>query len=363
MHLCHLSLANFRLYRQASVSLAPGVTVILGENAQGKTSLLEAVFFLSTGQGLAALKHLIHGEEPRGQVEGLVAEGSRQVKLVAVLGRRREAQHLADGVPHRLVEIYRIFPVVPCWPGDAELVRGEPERRRRFLDGLLARLSSAYLAEWRHYRRALSQRNACLRRSRLEALEAWEEELARAGGRLVEERQKALRLLARLAEDIYLRLTGGESLSLTYVAPWLGSEDCGNPRLRLLEALRRSRSRDLRLGHTLVGPHRDDIGVTLAGKEVRGRASRGQQKDAALALRLAQAAMVSMVLGREPLLLLDDVFAELDPRRREWLGRVLTERSQVLLTATEPGLLPQALAGAPTLVVAGGTVRPAAPFL
>lgn len=360
MLLDSLFLWNFRLYRQASVSLAPGVNIVLGENAQGKTSLLEAVAFLIIGRGLAGLGQLIHGEEHRAQIEAVLTGEGRQVKLKAVLTRGRQAHHLVDGVPTRLAEVYHFFPIVPYWPLDTELVRGEPEVRRRFLDGMLVRLSSAYLADWRRYRRALSQRNACLRRGCQAALEVWEEELARYGGRLVGERQRALHLLARFAGEIYLRLTGGgESLSLTYVAPWLGEKENGDVHRRLLEALRQGRSRDLRFGHTLVGPHRDDIGVLLDGREVRGRASRGQQKDAALALRLAQAALVAAILGREPLLLLDDVFAELDAKRREWLGSVLKERNQVLITATEAGLLPRTLAGAPSFIVAGGEIRPA----
>lgn len=362
MYLSYLVAENFRLYRQVSVCFAPGVNVILGSNAQGKTSLLEAVYFLSTGQGLAAARHLIRSGQEEARVEGVLVGEGRRVCLVGRLSSQEEARHLADGVPVRLAELYRVFPVVPCWTDDAELVRGEPERRRRFLDGLLARLSAAYLAEWRRYRRALGQRNACLRAAVREGLEVWEEELARAGGRLVEERQRALRLLARRAGEIYFRLSGGESLTLSYVAPWLGGVE-GEARRRLLEALRRARGRDEGLGHTSVGPHRDDIAVFLEGCEVRGRASRGQQKDAALALRLAQAAFVEEVLGRPPVLLLDDVFAELDARRRAWLGEVLKEVGQVLLTATERALLPPDLPADAVFTLAGGQAVVGAPSL
>jgi DNA replication and repair protein RecF len=356
MYLTWLKLQNFRLYRQAEIALAPGVNVVLGGNAQGKTSLLEGIYFLLVGRGLAAALQMITRQQQWAQVEGKAQEDGNRLSLRAVVDRQGRHRHWANGVPGTPEEIYRLLPVVAFWPGDTVLVHGEPEWRRRFLDGLLARLSGSYRADLRAYRRALLQRNACLRAGLLAAVEPWEQKLAGYGARLTHQRLQALTRLKPWAEEDYRALTGGrERFTLEYRPSWL-ENPAADLEGQLLAALHRQREADRHLGHTKVGPHRDYFTLRIEGEEARGWASRGQQKEVALALRLAQARLVAEVLGKRPLLLLDDVFAEFDARRRQWLGRVLRDWPQVLLTATDAALIPAESQPAQTLEVQAGQI-------
>ncbi|MGB9886106.1 MAG: DNA replication/repair protein RecF [Moorellales bacterium] len=357
MHLVWLKLRNFRLYRQAEIRLAPGVNVVLGGNAQGKTSLLESIYFLVAGRGLGAGQQLISRQQPWTQVEAGALEGDARLVLRAALDRQRRRGHWINGVATTPEEIYRLLPAVAFWPQDPVLVHGEPQWRRRFLDGLLSRLSRQYQSDLKAYRRALVQRNACLRAGRPTAVEPWEEELAAYGARLTRQRLEALARLKSWAEEDYRALTGGgEYFSLEYRPRWLESP-AADLEGQLLTALHRQREADRRLGHTRVGPHRDYFTLRIEGEEVRGWASRGQQKEVALALRLAQARLVAQALGKRPLLLLDDVFAEFDARRRRWLGQALVEWPQVLVTATDAALVPAECQPARTLEVEAGQVR------
>lgn len=357
MVLERLFLKNFRLYRQATVAFTPGVNLVFGENAQGKTSLLEALAVLLLGEGVpgAGARELVHWGEEEARLEAEVRAAGRRTRLRALLKRGQGIGHYVEEAPVRLGEIFRFFPLVVFWPADGEILRGEPQRRRQFLDGMLARLSRRYLADLRRYRRALAQRNACLRSGRRELLEVWEEEMATYGGRVAAERYAALHFLTHKVEEIYGALSDGrETLILRYLSNW--SEGKEDPTAQLRLALRRHRTRELRFGQTLVGPHRDDLGFLLNGHDLRSQASRGQQKNGALALRLAQAALVAARLDQKPLILLDDAFAELDCRRREWLARYLQEQDQVVLTAADGRLVPGNLTVSRRLSVQGGKV-------
>lgn len=346
MTISEVHLTHFRLYRQAEIYLAPGVNVIYGENAQGKSSLLEAIWFLSSGEALAEVGQLVLDGEVRAEVEARVEGLPRAVQVKAIIERGSSARYYIDRFPAKVSELYRVCPTVAFWPTDVVLISGEPERRRRFLDCAIARVRQGYSQYLRRYRRAVSQRNVCLRRGHLQALEVWEEEMASSAVFVVRERQEFVTRLAEAAEEIYRGISGNrEKMSLEYRPSWIGSQE-SDIRQSLLEALERRRRQDARIGQTSVGPHRDDLVIRLAGREARRRGSRGQQREAALTLRLSQAEVVASILGREPVLLLDDVFSELDTARRSWLAEFLSQRSQVLVTTSEPQLIPVSLRAA-----------------
>jgi DNA replication and repair protein RecF len=304
---------------------------------------------------------MIQYEESWAEVQGEVTAAGRSLHLRAVVSRQGKRQQFLNGVAGSAAEIFRLFPVVSFWPSDVVLVHGEPLWRRRFLDAFLARLAPGYLADLRAYRRALLQRNVCLRRDRSEGIEVWEEELARYGSRLIRERLRILERLRTRAEKNYSALAGGsEELTIRYSPVGPDPQACDLEQ-ELLELLRRGRPADRQAGYTRVGPHRDQLELLVQAREARSWSSRGQQKEVAVALRLAQAQVTEEILGRKPLLLLDDIFAEFDARRREWLGEVLESWPQVVVTATETLLLPRRWSGVTAVEVKGGEIRPLPP--
>lgn len=359
MLLKNLSASYFRMYRQVSVALSPGVNVIIGDNAQGKSSLLEAVAVLVLGQGIqgAGVRECLSWGQDKGYLEAETSRDGRNSRIRAELLREKGVKHTVDSEVFRLGELYRFFPVVVYWPFDAMLVRGEPEARRRLLDGMLGRLSPAYMNNLRHYRRALIQRNASLRKGLTKGLAVWEEELAVYGGKLAAARQEAVKELALLVEQVYGQLSGGrDSLSMYYHSNWFDPKEGISRSDSIRRAFERNRFKEIQCGHTLAGPHRDDLVLLISGREARQGASQGQQKEAALSLRLAQALLVEKVLKTQPLLLLDDIFAELDSSRREWLGKELAGKGQVMVTSSEIALLPKSFLQANTIKVSEGQV-------
>lgn len=372
-----LRLYRFRNYLDETVELGPGLTVVTGSNAQGKTTLLEAIATLaltrSPRAGSAA--ELIRWGEPACQVQARIrrpdgpvaldmrverGDGDRAVRTTHVDGKARPARALLG-----------VCPVVLFWPEDLMLVKGGPEGRRRLLDVVLSQLDARVAAELVRYRRVLEQRNALLRQARLgtgslAALPAFTQELARAGGFIQVARARLCAALAALAEPALAELSGGgEELGLRYLAEGV---DGGDPGLdataaaaALSAALGARAAEEAARGVTVVGPHRDDVEVVLGGRPARTTASQGQQRSIVLALKLAEVRHVGAVAGMAPVLLLDDVLSELDGRRRERLLAGLGATSaaaQALLTTAEDSALDLAgLGAARRLVVEGGRVR------
>jgi DNA replication and repair protein RecF len=376
VHVAHLSLHDFRSYATAEVALEPGVTAFVGRNGQGKTNLVEAIDYLSRLQShrVATDAPLVRAGAPQAVVRAAVVKEGRTAVLEVELnpGRANRARVNRSQLP-RTRDLVGLVRTVVFSPEDLTLVKGDPSDRRRFLDDLLV-LRTPRLAGLRaDYDRVLKQRNSLLksmvasRRAKRDdeyaasTLVVWDEQLAQHGSELLAARValvEDLRPYLAKAYEAVARGASREDAELEYRP----SVPLDRPDLvqAFLDTLAERRKEELDRGLTLVGPHRDELHLTLApaGSQeklpVKGYASHGESWSFALALKLAAYDLLRAD-GDDPILILDDVFAELDSERRAQLADLVAGAEQVLVTAAVPEDVPAALAGA-RYVVAGGEV-------
>ena len=383
MRIISLGLEDFRNYEHQQVDFAPGLNLIRGRNAQGKTNLLEAVHCLSgLGSPRSADAALIREGADRAVIHAEVERSGRSIRIDMELKRGRGARALVNktGLP-RTKALAEYVVTVFFGPDELSLVKGSPDGRRRFLDELSIKLRPARDALRREWERVLRQRNALLKSARggldgsaRDSLEVWDEALCRVGASVATARLQGLASLAPYASKRFQEVAGSGQLELSYVSSWLDpavaddalrdpatiSEEGLRGHLRAkVNAMRRP---ELERGMSLVGPQRDDVSVRLSSgpdadalMDARTFASQGDQRTSALALKLAEHDLLTDVLGEEPILLLDDVFSELDPERRAWLGHAVKDLSQTLVSSAEASERDAAEA-AQILEVNGGTV-------
>ncbi|QFU85242.1 DNA replication/repair protein RecF [Amycolatopsis sp. YIM 10] len=372
MYLRHLQVTDFRSWEHADLPLEPGPTVLVGQNGRGKTNLIEAIGYAATlgSHRVATDAPLVrHGQE-RALVRVAVVNDDREltVELEITPGRANRARvnRGAVGKPRDVLGILRT--VLFC-PEDLALVRGDPGERRKFLDELLVQRAPRYAGVRADYERVLRQRNALLKTTgkkrgsaredpyALSTLEVWDNHLATAGAQLLAGR---LDLVADLAPHtsaayqgvapdsrpalISYRSSLGDAIPAGYGVPAGERADVGKLTEILVAALGESRAQELERGVSLVGPHRDELDLVLGEAPAKGYASHGESWSFALALRLGSYELLRAEAG-EPVLLLDDVFAELDRRRRARLAEVAASAEQVLVTAAVAEDVPDELAG------------------
>ncbi|MFD9380982.1 DNA replication/repair protein RecF [Streptomyces sp. NPDC059999] len=375
MHVSHLSLADFRSYARAEVPLGPGVTAFVGPNGQGKTNLVEAIGYLATlgSHRVSSDAPLVRMGAERAVIRAAVTQGERQqlVELELNPGRANRAR-INRSSQVRPRDVLGIVRTVLFAPEDLALVKGDPGERRRFLDELVTARSPRMAAVRSDYERVLKQRNTLLKSAAmarrhggrsmdLSTLDVWDQHLARAGAELLAQRLDLIATLLPLADKAYEQLApGGGPLGLTYKSSAGEAVDSGEARTRealyevVLAALADVRKQEIERGVTLVGPHRDDVLLRLGELPAKGYASHGESWSYALALRLASYELLRSE-GSEPVLILDDVFAELDSRRRERLAELVSPGEQVLVTAAVDDDVPGVLAGT-RFGVSGGEV-------
>lgn len=374
-------LEGFRNYPALVLELGAGMHVFAGANAQGKTNLLEAVYLAATGRSPRTNQEaeMIAWDADVARVTGEFESAARGAFTVEVsLGRKGSAEEgkrggtaqkriRVNGGQRNIADLAGLVPVVLFLVEDLEIVRGEPARRREFLDNDLAAMSRTYAWALRQYTRVVEQRNRLLkdiREGQADAgdLWAWNDQLALYGGRLMEMRLRFLDDLNPVSVPVYQGLTASsQGLTLAYRREW-GDPDAA-PATReeytqlILDTLDEVAQDEMRRGSSLVGPHRDDIAFLVDGKDARQFGSQGEQRTAALALRVAEFMLLTRLLHEPPVLLLDDILSELDRTRRAALLDHLASVAQVIVTTTDVDA-----AGLPerpdvTLYrVAGGTV-------
>ncbi len=374
-----LDLAGFRAYAELRARFGGGPQLIWGPNAAGKTSLLEAIVVLARGASHRAGTdvELIRWDADVARVEGRIGEDALEVALVrpgsatASQGGRKRIR--VNGVARRASALGERLRVVLFAPEDMLLVVGPPGLRRAAVDQLAASAFPGYAAELSSYGRALQQRNGLLRAIREEQasrdeLRYWDRPFLDAGAAVVEARLRLLEHIAAPLAAAHLEIAPEEgpvgSLRLDHVSNV--PLPAGMPvREALARRLADTAEKELWNGTTLVGPHRDDVAFRMAGRDLADFASRGQQRTAILALKLAELDLLTAIDGRPPLLLLDDVFSELDPARRAHLVRRIAELPQAFVTTTtlddlDPGLRAAATAWEVTPGAGGATLRQAA---
>jgi DNA replication and repair protein RecF len=360
----HLWLTDFRCYRETEVEFPPGLTVLEGGNGRGKTSLLEAVHWLATTSSFRGVpdRVLIREGADRSVIRARLVDGEREELLEAELVRSGRARVLRNHQPlRRTRDLLGALRVTIFAPDDLELVKGAPRSRRAYLDGLLVALAPRHESTRAEYERVLKHRNALLRRGVRgtedeTTLAVFDDQLVGAGSALLEARLELVDSLARDVRAAHAALAGDAvTVEARYEAPWVetalvagGSADV------MRRALAAARSAELARGLTLVGPHRDDWRLLLSDREARTEASQGEQRTLALALRLGGHRRVSDAVGEDPVLMLDDVFSELDPTRAQALVANLPKTQTLLTTAVPP---PPGVTAALVLEVGDGVVR------
>lgn len=336
MKITRVTLNNFRSYPVAEVELGGGVNVFTGSNAQGKTNLLEAVYLTAVGRSMRTPRdrELIRWGETRARVK-VEAEGVTGKRKVEIVLSDKENKRVAVGGAQvtKLGELMGVITVVLFSPDETAVIKNGPAERRRFADIAICQISRAYFYLLSRYNKTLAQRNKLIKsRADGDTLDIWDEQLARAGAKLIRTRKGFFRRISPLAAAAHEFLTDGkESLTVSYES--LDGEADDELYKNLLERLRRDRDRDLMQGFTHSGPQTDDFAAVIGGADVRKFGSQGQQRTAALALKLAQLDLMEEETGESPVLLLDDVFSELDPARQKKLIERLS-RCQTIITAT-----------------------------
>lgn len=390
MYLAHLTLHEFRNYRELDLALGRGLFLFYGDNAQGKTNLLEAVAMLATGSSFhaAADREVVNWRAPehvarlRGdvkrrddedvQVEIMVYDPTppqfdeQPVSTIALPANTPRKRIKINGIPKRTMELIGQMRVVLFAPADLHLVDGSPDERRRFLDRTLCQVQPRYCQALVQYRKVIVQRAALLKRVRdreddPRMLDYLDEKLTALASQIVFERQRMIEFLNGQTGALQEMLSGGgERLRIVYRPSFKL-----DPAWNVIEAeqqyrtqLRQARSKEIHQGVCLLGPHRDDLDFVVNNVNMQTYGSRGQQRTAALAAKLAELAYMRANTAEEPLLLLDDVFSELDDQRRAHLLQEVQRHEQVLLTATIPASLPPSMLEQTTVYhVIDGTVR------
>ena len=354
MQITELTLRSYRSYETLHLAFDPGVQIFLGANAQGKTNIIEALYYAAFGRShrTSSDAELIRVGEDGAHI----ALSFRRHDVPGALsftfarGARRRIEYAGESLRQR--DLVGILPMVLFSPEDLFLVKGAPALRRRYLDAELSQASPAYYGELLRYTRILKQRNAVLKdiRERLAApddLLPWDAQLAKSAAYIVTRRTSAVAQLGELSARVQSVLAAGEELTLVYdiagAAPESGAKDDMTERLYLWynKMLREGRARDIARAATGVGPHLDDLVLRVGGMNLRSFGSQGQQRTGALALKLAELFYLQENVGEAPILLLDDVMSELDAdRRRALLDFIRHENIQTFITATDAAYFP-----------------------
>ena len=366
IRLNRIAIRNFRNLERVDLDLPPDGAVIVGDNGHGKTNLLEAIYYL---QIMRSIRDARDQDLTRFDATGFHisarahAPQEREISVGFDRGVKRKKVSIDGAEVRRLSDALGALPSVMFSPRDLELVSGAPSERRRYLDLVLAFTNRRYLQALQHYRANLARRNAALRNATRrgsaaneQQIAVWEPALAEHGSVLIEARAKWVSDSAAEFSDLAERIGEKGAARIRYVSPFADSEARHDV---LLAAFEEKRPLDLRRGLTHVGPHRDDLELTLNGRDLRLFGSAGQQRSAAIALKLLEAATLRDHAGAEPLLLLDDPFAELDIRRAARILLMLEERGlgQTILVVPREADIPPGLMRLDRLQIRDGAVQ------
>ncbi|HEX6302300.1 MAG TPA: DNA replication/repair protein RecF [Acidimicrobiia bacterium] len=344
-----VSLVNFRSYSQLEWSPDIGVNLLVGPNGAGKTNLLEGVSYLATLKSFRSVpdEGLIADDADSAVIRaGLTGEDRERLVEIEILREGPRRTQVDKTRLRRTSDLLGVVRVVAFLPEDLDLIKRGPAYRRDLLDDIAIQLWPAAHLDQSEYERSLRQRNAFLKQGQYDepTLSVWDSRLAQAGGRVLARRARVIETLSPRLDEAYAQIAHAETnTAFTYTPTWSGDLDQSSAAdfgTRLAEALERSRRVDYERRMTTVGPHRDELGFSIDGHEARTHGSQGEQRTLALAVKLAAHRAVAAAVGEPPILLLDDVFSELDPDRAKALADALPERTQTMITSARPEDVP-----------------------
>lgn len=354
MYLTQLRIRNFRCLESVDIAPHPGINLIVGTNASGKSSLLEAIHFLARAQsfrGTPTDRLIRQGDDELSVFGRLHSNGADQP--IGVIRRERQTRIKISNEECGILQLVEILPLQIIDPQIQQLLEEGPDQRRKFLDWGVFHVEQKFYPAWLRFQRALRQRNRALRENGTPAhIAAWNNEYSESARMVDQHRREYLEALKPGLTKILEGMIGWQAVELDYHQGWPQEAD-------LLEALDRGFLRDLELGHTQYGPHRADLRIRYAGRTARGNASRGEQKLLSAGLLLAQAQMLHERTSRQPLLLIDDLAAELDHTHRQALFSQITKLgAQCFLSFLEQGSIPAGNHPATMFHVEHGRVTP-----
>ncbi len=370
MKLLELSVHSFRNIEHLKIKPAQGVNLFWGGNAQGKTNLLESIYYLVTGRSFRTRqdRDVLPWNAPSetvATVHGKIQTHQSQYQIVVAIAHNQKQITSNGKTLASLGLLWGKMNAVLFTPSDLDVVQGPPTIRRRFLDMEGCQINHSYLYHLQRYAQVLRQRNALLKsnideQDLVNSLDTWDEQLAVSAAEIFCFRRDFIKRLARAAQKLYSGIAdSNETLDLAY-DNFIGTDDTGLNAAAAEElyriALRRSRGEDLYRGLTTCGPHRDDFHILIGGQDARTFASQGQQRSAIIALRLAEIQLMQEYTGRTPLLLLDDIVSELDEHRRHHFLSLLKPRLQTFITGTDADTLRGSLPVEKTFHIHAGNI-------
>ncbi len=336
MKIKSLKLKNFRNYEFLNLQFDSAANIFYGDNAQGKTNILEAVYLSGTTKSHRGAKDrdMIRFGETESHIETIVEKNGIDYKIDMHLKKHSPKGIAVNKVPlRRASELFGIVNLVFFSPEDLNIIKNGPGERRRFLDLELSQLDKVYLSDLANYNRVVNQRNRLLKeigfqakKQDMDTLEIWEMQLVHYGNKIIERRKRFVEEINEIISSIHKKLTGGSEEILVIYEP-------SNGNISLEDAIRKNREKDMKIKSTSIGPHRDDICFMVKDLDIRRFGSQGQQRTAALSLKLSEIELVKRAIHDTPVLLLDDVLSELDKHRQNYLLDSIHE-IQTLITCT-----------------------------
>ncbi len=342
MEIRSLYLRNFRRYREAFFEFKPGINLIHGNNAQGKTTLLEALYCFSVGKSFRtpAYKDLISHEAPSFFIEVEFVHHHIQQKIRFFADPHQKRIFLNETLLSTVSALIGIIQGVVITPDDMSLIKGTPLTRRHYLDLQLSQGDRTYLYHLSRYNRAMRQRNQLLKEQNLQTIEIWEQEMAVSAAYITKQRLIAIQEIQRFAQGFYLALSKESALlKLAYSIDFSPNSSLDDLNGYYQEKFQKNREREVLLGYTQSGPHRHDLHIFLDDKEVKHFASEGQQRSCIHALRFGEWTRLKKLGTQIPIFMIDDLGMSLDEHRKSNLFEQLTQLGQVFLTATDPSLV------------------------
>ena len=334
MNIRSIELKNFRNYENLEISFDEGTNILFGDNAQGKTNILEAAYMSGTTKSHKGSrdKEMIRFGEEEAHLKTVVARGGREYQIDMHLKKNRAKGIAIDKIPiKKASELFGILNIVFFSPEDLNIIKSGPAERRRFLDSELCQLDRIYLADLTNYNKILAQRNKLLkdmiyRPGLSDTLPVWDMQLIETGKKIIRRRKQFVDELREIVSDIHYRISGGkEELFLKY--------DPNIDDIFFEDELSRAKEKDKKLCQTSVGPHRDDLLFSIGDVDIRKYGSQGQQRTSALSLKLSEIELVRKSISDTPVLLLDDVLSELDSSRQNYLLNNISD-TQTIITCT-----------------------------